>query len=248
MSIFSIFSGKEPIKLPYTTEVHCHIVPGVDDGSPDAATSANLVERMQSWGIRRIIATPHVTECSFENTSGILDPALGQLHAELKNRGNDIEVIRASENRIDDFFRELLQAGDIKLMPNNYILVENSFTQEPWQLDQFLYDLRIKGMRPILAHPERYYYYHDNGMRRYDELHRAGTYFQINVLSLAGAYGKQEKKVAEKLLEKGYVDFLGSDLHNEHHADDIDRYLTTSSARKHFAALSGRLLNDRVFL
>lgn len=248
MSIFSIFSRRrEPVSLPFSTDIHCHILPGVDDGSPDAVTSADLVERMQAWGIRRIIASPHVTECSFENTPEILDPALEELRSELARRGNDIVVTRSSENRIDDYFRTLLKAGQITPMPDNYILVENSFIQEPWQLDQFLYDLRIKGYRPILAHPERYYYYHGRTSTRYDEMHRAGTYFQVNVLSLAGAYGKEEKKVAEQLIEKGYVDFLGTDLHNARHADIIDAYLGGSDARRHFAALAPRLMNDRVF-
>ncbi|MCH5327053.1 MAG: hypothetical protein J1E29_07620 [Duncaniella sp.] len=247
MSIFSIFSGKkEALPLPIATDIHCHILPGVDDGSPDVETSVALVERMQKWGIRRIIATPHVTECSFENTPDILDPALDELQTTLRERGNTIEVIRSSENRIDDYFRELLKAGQIQLMPDDYILIENPFIQEPWQLDQFIYDLRIKGMRPILAHPERYHYYYERNSTRYAEMHRAGTYFQINILSLAGAYGKIEKKVAEELLERGMVDFLGTDLHNERHADIIDRYLTTSDARRHFAAM-GSVMNDRVF-
>lgn len=249
MSILSIFGfKKDPVKFPFSTDIHCHILPGVDDGSPDVETSVGLVERMQNWGINRIIATPHVTECSFENTPDILDPALDELTSELARRGNGIEITRASENRIDDFFRQLLDKGLIKLMPNDYILVENSFIQEPWHLDQFLYDLRIKGMKPILAHPERYFYYHNDGMARYMDLHRAGTYFQINVLSLAGAYGKTERKVAEKMIEKGLVDFLGTDLHNMRHADIIDKYLTTSAASKHFEALAPRLMNDKVFL
>lgn len=248
MSIFSIFSSKkEPIKLPFTTDMHCHIVPGVDDGSPDAVTSADLVERMQQWGISRIIATPHVTECTFENTPDILDPALERLREELHSRGNDIEVTRASENRIDDFFRESLAKGLIKPMPNDYLLVECAFIQEPWQLDQFLYDLRIKGFKPILAHPERYFYYHEKGLKRYCELHRAGTYFQINVLSLAGGYGKHEKRIAEQLMERDMIDFLGTDLHNHHHADIIDRYLTTSDARRHAEILAPRIMNDKVF-
>ncbi|MDE6371866.1 MAG: hypothetical protein K2K92_10315, partial [Duncaniella sp.] len=80
MSIFSIFGKRntEP-RLPFVTDIHCHVVPGVDDGSPDAATSVELVKRMQQWGIKRIIATPHVTESTFENTPDILDPALEEL-------------------------------------------------------------------------------------------------------------------------------------------------------------------------
>ncbi len=248
MSLFDIFRKKEPVRLPFTTDIHCHIVPGVDDGSPDAATSADLVERMLGWGIERIIATPHVTESTFENTPDILDPALDELTDELARRGVDIPVTRSSENRIDDFFRGQLEKGLITLMPNNYILVECSFIQEPWQLDKFLFDLKIKGLRPIIANPERYFYYFEGHSSRYDDLHRAGNLFQVNVLSLAGAYSKVEKKMAEELIKRGYVDFLGTDLHNHRHADCIDAYLHTSDARKHFQALSGRLLNDSAFV
>ncbi len=248
MSLFNIFSKKEPIQLPFATDIHCHILPGVDDGSPDVETSVSLVERMHAWGIRRIIASPHVTEATFENTPDILDPALDELQTELARRGNDIPVSRSSENRIDDFFREMLGKGMIVPLPNDYLLVECSFIQEPWQIDQFLYDLKIKGFRPIMVHPERYFYYHGRDNHRYEQLHDAGTLFQINVLSLAGAYSKIEKKVAEELIERGYVDFLGTDLHNHRHADIIDRYLTTSDARRHARALQGRILNDRAFL
>ncbi len=247
MSLFSFLSKKsEPAKLPVKTDIHCHILPGVDDGSPDVETSVALVERQRSWGIERIIATPHITEASFPNSPETLDPALDELLDALKSRGIDIPVSRASENRIDDYFREQLKGGFITTFPNNYILVENSFIQEPWQLDRFLFDLKIQGYRPILAHPERYFYYFEEHPERYDQLHHAGTLFQINVLSLAGAYSKKEKRVAEKLIEKGYVDFLGTDLHNFRHADIIDDYLTTKDAHRHFAMLEGKLLNDTV--
>lgn len=249
MGLFSFLSkSSDPLCLPFATDIHCHILPGVDDGSPDVQTSVELVERMKSWGISRIIATPHITESSFENTPETLDPALDALKSELAKREISIDLSRSSENRIDDYFRTQLGAGNIMPYPNNYILVENSFIQEPWQLDQFLFDLKLKGYRPILAHPERFFYYFEEHPNRYDELHRAGNLFQINVLSLAGGYTKKEKKAAEKLIEKGYVDFLGTDLHNHRHADTIDTYLRSKDASRHFAALKGHLFNDRVFI
>lgn len=246
MSIFNFFRKKEPLKLPFSTDIHCHLVPGVDDGAPDVEYAADLVARMNAWGIDRIITTPHITEETFENTPEILDPALATLHEELAKRGNTTQVTRSSENRLDAFFAEQLEAGNITPMPNNYLLVECSFIQEPWHLDQLLFDLRVKGYKVILAHPERYYYFHDT--ERYDELHKAGTLFQVNILSLAGAYSPREKKVAEKLIAQGYVDFLGTDLHRIHHADAIDAYLLSSDARKHFAALEGRIHNDKAFI
>ncbi len=148
--------SKDPVELCFTTDIHCHIVPGVDDGSPDAATSADLIERMQSWGIKRIIASPHVTQTTFENDASTIDPAMEKLHAELQRRGNDIEVSHSAEYRIDELFSRRLEAGDIWYLPNNHLLIENAFLQEPWNLDQLIFDLQVKGIRPILAHPERY--------------------------------------------------------------------------------------------
>lgn len=234
--------------MPFKVDIHSHVIPGVDDGSPDLETSLALVERQKSWGIEHIIATPHITDATFPNTPDLLDPPFDELRQEIDRRGLGITISRSSENRIDDFFTEQLEGGFITPFPDNYILVENSFVQEPWQLEQFLFDLRIKGYRPILAHPERYSYYSEEHPDRYDALHRAGTLFQINVLSLAGAYSKREKRAAEKLIEKGYVDFLGTDLHNFRHADAIDEYLTTKDASRHFAALKGKIRNDKLFL
>lgn len=243
--MFNFFSRKsDPAKLPFFTDIHCHVIPGVDDGSPDSSTSADLIERMKTWGISRIIASPHITEATFENTPEILDKALSELRDELNRRGIEIELSRSSENRIDDFFINQMEAGNITPLPNNYILVENSFVQEPWDIDKILFDLRIKGYFPILAHPERYRYYSVDNPGRYDALHRAGVSFQINVLSLAGHYGKQEKKTAEMLIEKGYVDFLGTDLHRHSHADSIEAYLTSRDAACHAKALAGHIKND----
>lgn len=247
MSLFSIFSKKQPVPLPYRTDIHSHLVPGVDDGSPDVDHSLELVERMNSWGIERIITTPHITEESFENTPETLDPAFASLKAALAERGNTTEITRSSENRLDEYFFEQFAAGNITPMPNNHLLVECSFIQELWQLDQVLFDLRVKGYNLILAHPERYFYFHVDNFKRYTELHNAGIKFQVNVLSLAGAYSSKEKKVAEKMIDLGFVDFLGTDLHNTRHADAIDAYLRSSDARKHFAKLEGKLQNDVAF-
>ncbi len=116
-------------------------------------------------------------------------------------------------------------------MPNNYLLVENSFIQEPWNLDQLLFDLKVKGYKPILAHPERYMYYYLK-KDRYKTIHNTGTKLQINILSIAGHYGKDEKRIAFELIEKGLVDFIGTDLHNHRHADAIEEFLASKDYRK----------------
>lgn len=245
--MFNFFHKKEKVaaEMPMKTDIHCHIVPGVDDGSPDVETSVELVERLMGMGIKRIIASPHVTQDTFENTPETLDPALASLNAALKEKGIDIAVDRSSEYRIDEFFIEQLNAGNIRPYPGGFILVENSFMQEPWNLEQLLFDLKVKGFKPILAHPERYMYYSDKRNRsRYETLHNQGTFFQINMLSLADAYHGPEREVALWLLEKGYVDFIGTDLHNHHHADCLEAYLSSRHYGKIAAKLRETAKND----
>lgn len=238
--------SKQPQQLIFTTDIHCHVVPGVDDGSPDVETSMELLERMSSWGLRRIIATPHMTLDTFENTPDILDPALAELQHAVEKSGLPLTVERTAEHRLDPFFTAQLEKGAIVPYPNNYLLVENSFVQEPWGLDRTLFDLKLRGYKPIIAHPERYLYYHADP-DRYTQLHKAGNLFQINLLSLAGYYDRESKKMAEQLLEKGLVDFIGTDLHHHRHADTIEEYLGSKDYRR-LAESHPRLLNDTAFL
>ena len=244
--MFNFFSRKrEPQKLFFKTDIHCHVLPGIDDGSPDVDTSVELIERMQKWGIERILASPHITFGTFENTAEIMDGAMAQLQSRLTELGNPLRLSHSAENRVDDLFMENFAAGKLITLPGNRLLVKNSFIQEPWNLDQLLFDLQVKGFRPIMVHPERYSYYYGH-KERYKAIHEAGTAFQINLLSLAGHYGKDEKRIAEYLIEQGMVDYIGSDLHRDSHADSIDRYLASKDYERHRAALEGRIHNDEI--
>ncbi len=244
--MFNFFSKKrEPQKLCFSTDIHCHILPGIDDGSPDVATSVELIERMQSWGLERIIASPHVTYGTFPNTHETIAAARAELQTELNARGSSVDLSNSAEYRIDDLFMEHLANGTLLTLPGKCLLVENSFMQEPWNLDNLLFDLQVKGFQPILVHPERYSYYY-NKKDRYKEIYCNGTKLQINLLSLAGYYGKEEKRIAEYLLEQGFVSFVGTDLHRISQADCIDSYLASKDYLRHRAALEDALLNDNL--
>lgn len=248
--MFNIFKRSkgavEPQEFFFKTDIHCHVLPGIDDGSPDAATSVELIKRMKAWGLERIIASPHVTNLTFPNTPETVGAAREALKKALADDGSDIVIENSAEYRIDDLFARELEAERLMTLPNNYILIENPFVREPGNLDSVIFDLQVRGLRPILVHPERYSYYYKHP-ERYEVLHNAGAMFQINVLSLAGGYGKDERKIAEMLIEKGLVDFVGTDLHNAAHADIIDRYLASSDYLKDRDRLKGRILNDKAF-
>ncbi|MDE7031780.1 MAG: hypothetical protein K2O79_01070, partial [Muribaculaceae bacterium] len=195
------------------------------------------------WGIARIIASPHLTQDTFENNPQTIAPAIEKLQQELARRGNGIKVTNSAEYRIDELFTKQLEEDVIMPYPGNYILIENSFMQEPWNLDQLIFDLQVKGYRPVMAHPERFSYYYEK-RNRYKALHDAGALFQINVLSLSGYYGKAEKQVAEWLIDNNMVDFNGTDLHNHRHADSIEAYLMSKDAARHADKLAARVLNN----
>lgn len=245
--MFNFFNRKsKPETICFHTDIHCHLVPGIDDGQKEPAPAAELVERQREWGFSRVFTTPHVTQDTFENTPETINPAFLRLKDAVEKRGVDVELYHSAEYRIDNFFQRQLKAGNVNPYPGNYILVENSFVQEAWNFDQLMFDLRLQGFKPILAHPERYAYYFNNS-DRYRQIKESGILFQVNLLSLAGFYNREVKKIAESLVEKGWVDFIGTDMHHTRHADAIESYLSSREYRRLVSKLDGRLLNDSAF-
>lgn len=245
--MLGIFSRKkQPIPIWFKTDIHCHILPGIDDGSPDVETSLQLIEGMRNMGIERIIASPHVAAVEFPNTPETLGEAFKTLTDELRARGIEMPVSHSAEYRIDEELGDIIADGRIMPYPDKYVLIENQWIQEPWNLEQTIFDLQIKGYQPMFAHPERFAYYHRNP-KRLDELHEKLP-FQINLLSLAGYYGKPVQKMAEMLLKKGYVDFLGTDTHAMRHVEWLTKYLAGKDALRHRELSLPTLKNDKIFL
>lgn len=232
--MFNFFHKKPAPKplFPYTTEVHCHILPGIDDGSPDVEHSLPLLRQLQEWGIAKVIATPHVTEATFENTPQTVGDAYERLCREPEFGEIGIQLCYSAEYRMDDNFLGIFQRNEIMPMPGNHVLIENSFLQPFWNIKELVFELQLKGFSPILAHPERYAYYYDD-KKIYQELHNQGCEFQVNLLSLAGYYKRRSREVAEWLASQHMIDYLGSDLHNSNHLLHLSNYLTGKDFAKH---------------
>ncbi len=198
-------------------DIHSHILPGLDDGSPDIETSLQLLKALSDAGIKRLICTPHIIADIYRNTPATINAALELLKKACLKEGLDTEISAAAEYMLDDHFMELLRTKQPLLtLRKNYILTELSYATPPNNLEQISFEININNYQPLMAHPERYFYYHDN----YDTYYRLkdlGFLLQVNLLSLTGHYGKTVMKAAQFLFKNNLVDFVGSDLHHAGH-------------------------------
>jgi len=248
--MFSIFhkKSKQDAKLFYTTDVHSHILPGVDHGSQSVGESLDMLRAQIDMGIKHVMCTSHVTAETFENTPESLTAAYEVLKKAIAEEGLPIDIYVSAEYRIDDYWNREYEAGHLLPMPGRHVLLENSFAQELIGIDDMLFNLQVQGYKPILAHPERYRYYNDR-RDRYKALHNASVKFQINLLSLAGYFSKGTRERALWLIENNLCDMFGSDMHNMEHAEIIKDYIGSKEWSKLCDKydLPRRIINDREF-
>jgi protein-tyrosine phosphatase len=206
-----------PENLPFTLDIHSHILPGIDDGSPDIKTSLQLIQGLYNLGIRKSIATPHIIGDMYRNTPATISVALEKVKIACKKAGIKMELSAAAEYMLDDSFLELLQKKEPLLtLYENILLTEISYTSTPENLPEITAGILSAGYLPILAHPERYHYYQQN-FDAYYHLKEMGFVLQINILSLTGYYGKRAEKAAKFILEKELASLVGTDLHHQQH-------------------------------
>jgi len=203
-------------------DIHNHLIPGIDDGAKSLDESVTLIKRMHNYGIKNFICTPHIMSVLYENTPEIINEKLSILQHHLSNIGlSDIKISAAAEYMLDDNFETLLKEKKLLPLKDNMILVELSYLNPPLNLYEVIFNIQIAGYKPVLAHPERYSFFHKN-YNEYLKLKEAGCLFQLNLLSLSNYYGKETKKIALKLLEDKLIDFAGSDTHHEKHLNALE--------------------------
>lgn len=201
------------------TDMHSHLLPGIDDGSPDAATSVAYIKAMMKLGYEKFITTPHIYPDLYPNTRETILAAHGVLKQKLKEEQVDVEIIPAAEYFIDDLFADRLKNKEPLLtIHKNWVLVEISFMTPPPDLNNILFDLIVHGYQPVLAHPERYSFYH-NQKEIFHRFKDQGCLLQINLLSLSGYYGRGAQEAAQYMLQEKIVDLMGTDLHHQRHLD-----------------------------
>lgn len=220
--MFSFFKKKSNLpaaanlKLPIDTDIHSHILPGIDDGAPDVEASVRLVKGIYDIGIRKTVATPHIISDMYRNTPQTINAALGILKPAVAQAGIDIEITAAAEYMLDDYFLKLLRTEKLLTIHKNIILTEQSYATPSSNLNEISFELMTAGYKPIMAHPERYIFYQGR-FEEFSHLKDMGFLLQVNFLSLTGYYGKGVAKAARYIFENGMADLVATDMHHERH-------------------------------
>lgn len=225
--MFSFFRKKKegigPIDFSaLKTDMHSHLIPAIDDGSKSIEESVTLVRELHALGFTKLITTPHIMSDYFRNTPETILGGLENVRAAVKAENIPVELFAAAEYYLDDGFVEKLENEKLLTLGDNYLLFEISYVNAPDNLMQIIFRMQVLGYKPIMAHPERYPFWFDN-FDFYRSLKDQGVLLQINTNSIAGYYGPEAKKIAEKLIEGELVDLLGTDTHAMKHIQALKK-------------------------
>lgn len=194
-------------------DMHCHILPGVDDGPISIDEAINMAIMAKTCGIQAIFATPHYIE-GVEYPDAIFNKKVfDNLNYQLFNRGIDIKIYFGNEVYSTPNIINLLEKGHVATLNNsNYMLIELPMHDMPVYIESIIYNLKLKNITPIIAHPERNSKIIEDPNVLYDFISR-GTLAQLNLPSLLGMYGESVKKTARILLKHNMIHFVGTDAH-----------------------------------
>ncbi len=213
-------------------DLHSHLLPALDDGVPTLEEAIDLIEALARTGYRHLVTTPHVSGERYPNTSQVIRASAQAVQEAIRQEGIPITLRAAAEYMLDEHFAHLLRDNDLlTLDERGHVLVEMSFLHPPLALHKYLFDMQSKGYTPVLAHPERYPFYHFK-LEEYRQLKQMGCLFQVNILSITGHYGPDVQQSALLLLKHRLVDFLGTDAHRIRHAYTLQAALRSGHLEK----------------
>ncbi len=224
-------------------DIHSHLLPQLDDGVKSLEEAEDIIRVFHRLGYRKLITTPHIMSDVYRNTPAIIQEKLITLRQHLKEKNIPVDIEAAAEYYLDEALLRMIEGKEQLLtFGKNYLLFETNFLSEPFFLKEFIFQAIAKGYKLVLAHPERYLYLHENFAKAEDLLNR-GVSFQMNISSITGHYSKQVQQTAFKLIDRGWVHWLGSDCHQMQHVKCIDDARSTKYFRK---VLNLPLLNNTV--
>ena len=195
-------------------DLHCHILPGVDDGAADMATAIDMAKAFVSDGVTVVACTPHILPGLYHNSGPQIRQATAQLQRVITERGIPLQLVSGADNHVVPEFLEELRSGKLlSLADTRYVLVEPPHHVAPPRLEELFFSLVAGQYVPILTHPERLTWISSN-YAALTRLNAAGVWFQITAGSLTGDFGRNARYWAERLLDEGRVHLLATDAHD----------------------------------
>lgn len=196
-------------------DIHCHFIPGVDDGARDVNISIKMAKKAESLGYNAIFATPHYIEASHETKKEELLNSVQILNGMLQERNINVNIYSGNEIYYSRNVLELLQENKVCTLANSrYFLMELPFSGRVLGLRDLIENITHVGYIPIIAHPERYDFVNQNYKELYDIID-AGALLQVNLSSILGYYGNKPKATVKKLLKNNMVSVIGTDSHDD---------------------------------
>lgn len=202
-------------------DIHSHFIHGMDDGAQNREETLAILAHARQAGFTGVVATPHVMIGVYEPAREVLEQSIEDLRADLAAESSPMQLLPGAEYYLDEHFFSLLQEGGLHpLGESDHLLVELPMLRIPPMARDLAFRIRVKGMVPVLAHPERY---HEIARKPkiVVSLKNAGYLLQINIGSLVGMYGSGPRKAAEWMLKNNLVEFVGSDAHTPQQAQMV---------------------------
>jgi protein-tyrosine phosphatase len=238
--VISFFKKKsDSIAQIIKTDMHSHLLAGLDDGVKTHEEALLLIQNFSRLGYTKIITTPHIMSDYYRNEPEQIIAKLQELNKVLEDNHVPIVVEAAAEHYLDEsLLTKINEQKRLLSFGSSHLLFETNFFSEPYMLNEFIFNAITQGYKPVLAHPERYQYM---TMEKAEDLRGRGVLLQLNIPSIVGYYGKPVERMAVKLIEAGWIDMVGSDCHNLLQFKALEDAFKNKNFKK---ALDLRLLNN----
>jgi protein-tyrosine phosphatase len=231
-----IFSSKPKVNIEsfgdFAVDMHSHLIAGIDDGVKTVEEAVEIIRKMKDLGYKKIITTPHIMSGGYNNSPETILPGLEKLREALQKAYINFPIEAAAEYYLDGNFEKLIAENKLLTFGDNHVLFELSYMYRPSGFESTVFELNASGYKPILAHPERYPYFFDKNLTMLKEVKDTGVYFQLNLFSLLGVYGRLSQEIARKLVDEEMVDFVGTDIHNSLQLGYLERCRQSSYVQK----------------
>ena len=203
-------------------DLHCHVLPAIDDGAESLDQSLEFCRVALEDGVTTLVATPHQKPGQFDNTPEAIRGKVEELRLALREAAIPVEIVEGAEVYLIPDLVASLREGKVCTLGNTgrYLLLELPYQQMPMRVEETVFQLKMAGVTPVLAHPERIAYFTAD-MDRVEKLVRLGCLSQLTAAALLGGFGEKTRDFSLRLLERGLVHVISSDAHDAIHRPPV---------------------------